>query len=37
MIPMPEETDFFAALNVPCWSPEQRTERRLRQFVRQSR
>jgi hypothetical protein len=37
MIPTPEEEDFFAVLSVPCWPPEQRTERRLMQFVRQSR
>jgi hypothetical protein len=37
MIPTPEEADFFTALNVPCWPPEQRTEHRLMQFVRQTR
>jgi hypothetical protein len=33
MIPMPKEADFFATLNVLCWPPERRTERRLRQFL----
>ena len=37
MIPTPTEEDFFRQLGVPCWPPEQRTERRLMQFVRQSR
>jgi hypothetical protein len=37
MIPTPTEEDFFRVLDVPCWPPEQRAERRLRQFVRQSR
>jgi len=37
MIPTPEEKDFFAALGIPCWPPEQRTERRLVQSVRQAR
>jgi hypothetical protein len=37
MIPTPEEADFFAVLNVPCWPPERRTEHRLMQFVRQTR
>ena len=37
MIPTPTEEDFFRQMDVPCWPPEQRTERRLMQFVRQSR
>jgi len=37
VVPTPEEDDFFSALGVPRWSPEQRTERRLVQFVRQAR
>jgi len=37
VVPTPEEEDFFAALNVPCWPPEQRTERRLVQFVKQAK
>jgi DNA polymerase/3'-5' exonuclease PolX len=37
MIPTPTEEDFFRRLGEPCLPPEQRTERRLRQFVRQSR
>jgi len=32
MIPTPEEEDFFAALGVPCWPPEQRTVHRLVQL-----
>jgi hypothetical protein len=32
-----EKEDFFRVLDVPCWPPEQRTERRLMQCVRQSR
>jgi len=36
MIPSPEEEDFFAALNVPCWPPDQRTVHRLSQFVGQA-
>jgi hypothetical protein len=37
MIPTLEEADFFAALNVPCWPPEQRIEHRLIQFIRQGK
>ena len=37
LIPTPTEEDFFAALEVPCWPPEERTARRLMQFIRQSR
>jgi hypothetical protein len=37
VIPTPEEEDFFAALGVPCWPPEQRTEHRLMQFIRQGK
>jgi hypothetical protein len=37
MIPTPTEEDFFRQMGVPCWSPEQRTECRLMQFVRQPR
>jgi hypothetical protein len=31
------EEHVFGALNVPCWPPEERTERRLMQFIRQVR
>jgi hypothetical protein len=37
MIPTPTEEDFFRQMGVPRWAPEQRTERRLMQFIRQSR
>ena len=37
MIPTPEEEDFFRVLDVPCWPPEQRTEHKLIQFIRQGR
>jgi DNA polymerase/3'-5' exonuclease PolX len=37
MIPTPTEEDFFRQLGVPCWPPEQRTEYRLRRFIRQIR
>jgi DNA polymerase/3'-5' exonuclease PolX len=37
MIPTATEEDFFRQMGVPCWPPEQRAERRLKQFVRQSR
>jgi DNA polymerase/3'-5' exonuclease PolX len=37
MIPTPEEEDFFRVLDVPCWPPEQRTERRLMQLMRQGK
>jgi DNA polymerase/3'-5' exonuclease PolX len=37
VIPTPEEEDFFAALGVPCWPPEQRTDHRLVQFIRQDK
>jgi len=33
MIPTPTEEDFFRQMGVPCWPPELRTERRLRQFL----
>jgi hypothetical protein len=36
-IPTPTEERFFGTLDVPCWPPEQRTERRLMQFIRQVR
>jgi DNA polymerase/3'-5' exonuclease PolX len=32
-IDTPEETDFFAALGVPYWPPEDRTADRLREFL----
>jgi DNA polymerase/3'-5' exonuclease PolX len=37
VIPTPTEEDFFRQMGVPCWSPEQRTEHKLMQFVRQAR
>jgi hypothetical protein len=37
MIPTPTEEDFFRQMDIPCWPPEERTEHRLMQFVRQSR
>jgi DNA polymerase/3'-5' exonuclease PolX len=37
MIPTPTEEGFFRQVGLPCWAPEQRTEHKLRQFVRQSR
>jgi len=37
MIPTPTEVDFFWRMGAPCWPPEQRTDRRLMQFARQSR
>jgi hypothetical protein len=37
VIPTPTEEEFFAALGVPCWPPEQRTERRLMRFIGQRR
>jgi hypothetical protein len=37
MIPTPTEEGFFRQMGVPCWPPEQRTERRLMQFIRQAR
>ena len=36
MILTPIEEDFFRQMGVPCWPPEERTEQRLMQFVRQS-
>jgi hypothetical protein len=37
MIPTPEEEDFFRQMTIPCWLPEQRTERRLMQLMRQGK
>jgi DNA polymerase/3'-5' exonuclease PolX len=37
MIPTPTEEDLFWQMGVPCWPPEQRTERRLVQFIRQTK
>ena len=37
VIPTPEEEDFFVALGVPCWPPEQRTEHSLMQSIRQGK
>ncbi|MCP4543871.1 MAG: hypothetical protein GY832_42700 [Chloroflexi bacterium] len=34
VIPTPTEEAYFEALRVPCWLPEQRTEQRLREFIR---
>ena len=36
MILTATEEGFFDQLRVPCWPPEQRTERRLMQFVRRA-
>jgi DNA polymerase/3'-5' exonuclease PolX len=35
MISTPEGEDFFRQLCVPCWPPEERTERRVMRFIRQ--
>lgn len=32
-IETPEEADFFAALGLPCWPPEERTAERLEEFL----
>jgi hypothetical protein len=33
VIPTPTEEAYFEALDVPCWPPEERTVRRLRQYL----
>jgi hypothetical protein len=32
-VPTPAEEAYFEALGVPCWPPEERTARRLRQYL----
>ena len=36
-IPTPDEQSFFKALDIPYWRPEERTEARLREFLRQKK
>jgi len=35
VIPTPEEEDFFAALGVPCWPPQERTVQQLIKYLKQ--
>lgn len=37
VIPTPEERDWFAALNLPCWEPAERTPARLKTYLKDRR
>jgi DNA polymerase/3'-5' exonuclease PolX len=37
VVPTPTEESFFEAMEVPCWSPEERTEKHIQAYLRQTR